>query len=97
MELVLGICTFQREEFLKKNVNLVLDKVINNAMSPLCDHVEIYISDNGQTVPQDTFQSDKVHLFPNKNAGGAGGFTRTMIESLFHRQDSAIYPYHVDG
>lgn len=88
VELVLGICTFQREEFLKKNVNLVLDKVINNAMSPLCDHVEIYISDNGQTVPQDTFQSDKVHLFPNKNAGGAGGFTRTMIESLFHRQDS---------
>lgn len=88
VELVLGICTFQREEFLKKNVNLVLDKVVNNAMSPLCDHVEIYISDNGQTVPQDTFQSDKVHLFPSKNAGGAGGFTRTMIESLFYRQDS---------
>ena len=63
VELVLGICTFQREEFLKKNVNLVLDKVINNAKSPLSDHVEIYISDNGQTVPQGIFQSDKVHLF----------------------------------
>ena len=88
VELVLGICTFQREEFLKKNVNLVLDKVINSAKSPLSDHVEIYISDNGQTVPQGIFQSDKVHLFPNKNAGGAGGFTRTMIESLFHRKDS---------
>lgn len=88
VELALGICTFQREEFLQKNVNLVLDKVINNSDSPLCNHVEVYISDNGQTVPQDTFVSDKVHLFPNKNAGGAGGFTRTMIEALFHREKS---------
>lgn len=88
VELALGICTFQREEFLKRNVNLVLEQVINRESSPLHGHVEIYISDNGQTLPLDTFASEKVHLFPNKNVGGAGGFTRTMIESLFRRTDS---------
>lgn len=88
VELVLGICTFQREEFLKKNVNLVLEKIINNPDSPLYGHVEVYISDNGQSVPPDTFDSSAVHLFSNKNAGGAGGFTRTMIESLFYRKNS---------
>ncbi len=88
VELVLGICTFQREEFLKKNVNLVLNQVIGNSDSPLFNHVEVYISDNGQTLSADTFASDRIHLFPNKNAGGAGGFTRTMIESLFRREKS---------
>ena len=43
VELVPGICTFQREEFFKENVNLVLDKVINNAKSPLSDHVNLHL------------------------------------------------------
>lgn len=88
VELALGICTFRREEFLKKNVGLILEKIINNPESPLYGHVEVYISDNGQSVPADTFASRQVHLYPNKNAGGAGGFTRTMIEALFRRENS---------
>lgn len=86
--LALGICTFKREEFLKKNVNLVLSEIIHNADSPLYNRLEIYISDNGQTVPLDTFPEEKVHLYPNRNVGGAGGFTRDMIEALFKRKDS---------
>ena len=88
VELVLGICTFQREEFLKRNVGKVLDGIIQNPDSPLYGHVEVYISDNGQSLPTDTFSDSRIHLYPNKNAGGAGGFTRTMIESLFYRKNS---------
>ena len=88
VELALGICTFRREEFLKRNVGTVLEKIIWNQDSPLYGHVEIYISDNGQSLPADTFSDERVHLFPNKNVGGAGGFTRTMIESLFYRKNS---------
>lgn len=88
VDLALGICTFKREEFLKRNVNLLLEKAIGNEESPLCGHLEVYISDNGQTVPKDLFASDKIHLFYNRNVGGAGGFTRDMIEALYHRNPS---------
>lgn len=85
--LSLGICTFRREEFVKKNVGLVLKNIIKNPRSPLYGNCEVYISDNGQTLPADTFSNANVHLFPNKNLGGAGGFTRTMIEALFYRKN----------
>lgn len=90
VELALGICTFQREDFLKKNVNLIIRQIIENKQSPLHGHVEVYISDNGQSLAEDTFKNKKVHLFPNKNAGGAGGFTRTMIEALFREKETAF-------
>lgn len=88
VELALGICTFKREEFVTRNVNQVIEQVIQNPESPLYQHVEVYVSDNGQTLPQDSFNSDKVHLYPNKNLGGAGGFTRAMIESVLYRENS---------
>ncbi len=85
VNIVLGICTFKREESVKKNVSQILEELINNQASPLYGHLEVCISDNGQTLSLDLFNSDKVKLFYNKNAGGAGGFTRTMIESIFNR------------
>ena len=86
--IALGICTFKREEFLKRNVNLVLNHIINNPDSPLYGNLEVYVSDNGQTIEPDTFDSDKIHVFPNINAGGAGGFTRCIMEALFYRKPS---------
>lgn len=86
--IALGICTFKREEFLKKNVGLVMNHIIRNPESPLHDKLEVYVSDNGQTIETDFFASDKVHIFPNINAGGAGGFTRCIIEALFYRKPS---------
>lgn len=88
VDIALGICTFRREEFVKKNVGTVVREIMENEASPLFSHLEVYISDNGQTLPEDTFSNSGVHLFPNKNAGGAGGFTRTMIEALMRRKDS---------
>ena len=86
--IALGICTFKREEFLKRNVNLVLNHIINNPDSPLYGNLEVYVSDNVQTIEPDTFDSDKIHVFPNINAGGAGGFTRCIMEALFYRKPS---------
>ena len=81
-----NICTFRREEALKKNVGKLLSELIENPASPLYFHGEVYISDNGQTLPADLFEfRETVHIIPNKNVGGAGGFTRTMIESVLYR------------
>ena len=83
-KLALGICTFRKEEFVIGNVNRVLRDIINDSSSPFYDKLEIYISDNGKTLRQNQFDSDKVHIFPNPNLGGVGGFTRTMIEAMFY-------------
>ena len=42
----------------------------------------MFIADNGQTLPD--VNSDNIHMFKNKNYGGVGGFTRTIIESVFN-------------
>ncbi|MCR4674466.1 MAG: glycosyltransferase, partial [Lachnospiraceae bacterium] len=85
----LGICTFKREDFLRRNVNSVLEE-IDKEDSVLHNKVEVFISDNGQSVEPSMFEHDKVHLYPNKNAGGAGGFTRTIIEAVYENPKNNI-------
>ena len=83
----IGICTFKREPFVKHNVNGIIRDLAENPDSELYQKVEVYVSDNGQTLALDTFESKNVHLFPNKNMGGAGGFTRTMIEGVLKNEN----------
>ena len=106
VNIALGICTFKREDFVTSNVAKVIRDTIANTDSPIYGHLEAYISDNGQTLSMEDFKSayaslsgadgnevdldEKIHLFSNMNAGGAGGFTRTMIESLIRREGSAF-------
>lgn len=82
--LALGICTFKREEFLKRNVNSVIANILDNPASPLYGKLEVYISDNAGTLSEDIFFTHSVHLFTNPNTGGAGGFTRTMLEAIVY-------------
>ncbi len=88
VDLALCICTFKREEFLKRNVEKIRTQILESPASPLYGHTQVFISDNGQTLPTDAFANPLIHLYPNKNAGGAGGFTRTMIESVLRGEDS---------
>ncbi|MCR4675226.1 MAG: glycosyltransferase [Lachnospiraceae bacterium] len=82
-----NICTFKREKEVEHNVKQIINDVLENQASPLYKNAEVYVSDNGQSLPLDLFGNrDDVHIFPNKNAGGAGGFTRTIIESVLKRK-----------
>ncbi|MBQ7907862.1 MAG: CDP-glycerol glycerophosphotransferase family protein, partial [Clostridia bacterium] len=54
------------------------------------DRLEVFISDNGKTLKIDDLQTEKIHIFPNKNLGGAGGFTRSMIEIMKAREQKGI-------
>ena len=78
------ICTYRREEFVKKNVD-VLRKLSRGALK---DKLFTFVIDNGQTLPD--FSDETVRVLKNKNAGGAGGFTRGLIEGLLLR---ANYPF----
>ena len=84
VKLAVGICTFKREEAIKSNVERIISGIIDNPGSSFADKIEVYIADNGQTLDEESFNSEKVHIFPNPNLGGAGGFARTMIEAMVY-------------
>jgi len=81
VDIAIDICTFRRERFVQRNIALLKRGIIDNPDSPVHGHLDVFISDNGQTL-EAALSDDRVHVFPNKNVGGAGGFTRGMIEIL---------------
>lgn len=76
-----AICTFKREEHIARNIKELRENAIDNPDSPLHGKLDLFISDNAKTLPQE-LSSEHVHIYPNKNLGGAGGFTRAMIEAM---------------
>lgn len=80
IKIAIGICTFKREPYVRNNMKNLETAVLENERSPLKDKLEVFISDNAGTLTEEDFGSKKIHLFRNKNTGGSGGFTRTMIE-----------------
>ena len=95
-DIALGICTYKREEFLLRNIASLVANIIDNPDSPLYGKLQIYISDNACSLKPEHFQvaltpvsakmhaADSIHVYPNKNTGGAGGFTRTMSEAILN-------------
>lgn len=80
----LCICTYKRENFVEKNLHILNKEITDNPDSPLYGNLEILIADNGRTLDGNRLQTANVHIYPNRNLGGAGGFTRCLIEILEH-------------
>lgn len=82
VKLGIAICTFKREEYLYNNLSILKNLLIENPHSELYGNLEVFVSDNGKTLDAEKVPSKNIHIYPNKNAGGAAGFTRCMIEAL---------------
>ena len=78
VKLGICICTFKRETFVRNNV----ENIVSNIIGPE-DNAEVFISDNAKTLTLKT-TNPHIHIISNINAGGAGGFTRCMIEIMAH-------------
>ncbi|GAA6292038.1 hypothetical protein F220043C3_04720 [Enterocloster asparagiformis] len=89
IKLAIGICTFRREPYILHNLKIFTNSCISNEKSPLYGKLEIFISDNGKTLPN-TLNTEHIRVFPNKNLGGAGGFTRCLIEILKVKEEKGI-------
>ncbi|HMV76955.1 MAG TPA: glycosyltransferase [Leptospiraceae bacterium] len=75
------ICTFRREEYVQRNLRNIFDNLKQTETAPF----SVYVSDNGKTLPET--DSENLKIFHNSNSGGAGGFTRGIIEAM---KDSSI-------
>lgn len=87
VKLGIVICTFKREKYILHNIDLVKKNIIDNPQSSLYKKLKMFISDNGKTLDAESIRSKDIHIVQNKNAGGAGGFTRGLIEILKSKED----------
>ncbi|OUL36830.1 glycosyl transferase family 2 [Nostoc sp. T09] len=77
VSLALITCTFKKEAYVKNTVNTVLkDDLLQK------ENFKFFIVDNGRTLKEDEFPEPRVQLIPNRNFGGAGGFTRGLIQAI---------------
>ena len=85
LHIAIATTTFQKEEYIKRNVEMIKEQLLADVeMGP---HWSLHVVDNGRTLSKEEIEGDGVYLHPNKNVGGAGGFTRGMIESMRERED----------
>lgn len=75
-ELVLSVTTFRREEAVARTADRFRRF---RRQSGLGDHIRMNIVDNGQSVTVAT--GDGITVIPNENLGGAGGFSRGLLEA----------------
>lgn len=80
--LALNICTFRREPYLLRNLELLQGVFLKDRTSPLYGRLKIFITDNGKTLDIPALSDENVHVCHNPNVGGAGGFTRGLLEIL---------------
>ena len=74
VSMAIAFCTFRREEYLKKNIELLERENISGID-------KVIVVDNGNTLSESDFSWDKVKLCKNPNYGGSAGFTRGIIEA----------------
>lgn len=68
------ICTCRREKDVTANIDQI--RKLSGEKRP-----EVFVVDNGNTLQEHVFP-EFVRYIPNKNCGGAGGFTRGMLEAV---------------
>lgn len=79
INLALNICTYRREDFMKKNLNqLMRSKFFDPLDKRYFSHLHIFIIDNASELHM--AGNSFVHVFHNRNTGGAGGFQRGLEE-----------------
>lgn len=102
----IGICTFKREEYVKRNVKTLRECILEDKRALSYGHVTVCISDNASTLKREEIENEKISVVKNKNLGGVGGFTRTILEHknakapvthiLLMDDDAVIEPEAID-
>lgn len=91
VDIDLVMCTFKREPYVKRNINLIIHDYIQNPNYNGAAHLHLKVVDNGQTLSAEEIEiPGLVKLYPNLNVGGSGGFCRGMMESLYEGKATHI-------
>ena len=83
VKLALNICTYNRWAQLFSNVAMLQRQLLDDEnMGSIAQNVEIFITDNASNIAKDSFNDTRIHISHSKNLGGAGGFTKGLIDII---------------
>jgi len=82
VRLAIVICTFNREKYVRKTIAALKNMISDPSYDS--KQIDVFIIDNGRTLTEDICSESYIHLIPNRNLGGSGGFARGMIEACEH-------------
>lgn len=87
--------TFKKEDFITRNLRLLENEIIYSD-EELANHIFVRVIDNGRTLNEGEWNSERIHIYKNPNVGGSGGYTRGMIETLKDEQFVATHVLLMD-
>ena len=90
VNLALCVCTYKRENYVTSNMEMLKNNVFSDENSMLNRRLRVYIADNGRTLDPDMFGTEQIKIYPNMNTGGAGGFSRAIIEAAAEREKHGL-------
>lgn len=95
VRLSIATTTCKKEEFIKKNVQIIKEEILDGK-DEMAKNVYLHVVDNGRTLDKkDVSAGGQIFLHPNRNAGGSGGYARGMMESL-HQKPKATHVLLID-
>lgn len=77
--------TFKKEEYLMRNVS-ILNKTLFDEENKSKYNYKWVIVDNACTINPEEINNDCITVVPNKNVGGAGGFTKGMLTAINNKE-----------
>lgn len=81
VKLAINICTYRREQYVARNMEILKKDILNNEDSPCYGKVWVHISDNASSLDGIVDSQRNITVDKNANLGGVGGFTRGIIET----------------
>jgi GT2 family glycosyltransferase len=81
VKIAIDICTFKREQYVARNIEILKRDILENEMSPCYGKVWVHISDNASSLDGIVDTQENITVDKNANLGGVGGFTRGIIET----------------
>lgn len=90
VELALNFCNYRREEYIYRNMDNIRRYILDDPTCELREHFRIFVADNSQTVDPARLPENRSHVFPQGDFGGAGGFTRGLMEVLKEKDKQGL-------
>lgn len=81
VKLAIDICTFKREVYVARNMEILKRDILENEESPCFGKLWVHISDNASSLDGIVDTQEHITVDKNANLGGVGGFTRGIIET----------------
>lgn len=83
------ICTYNREAYVERSLKLLWKYILTKTQLDVSENVLTYVVDNARSLRScrpvlELVQraEGRIAVIPNRNSGGAGGFTRGMLQIL---------------